>query len=151
MEDQWPREKHGIFGKKMQKVLDAVAVAKKKWKKHRERERKQIGEKGEKTKRKRKKLRKRERERERERHLLEEWAGLVRSEEDGENSWNHDVDGARRPIQSAKEKENTRELEGGGRACPELPRGVYRPFDLCRSSLLPRSIDTSYFYGWSQP
>lgn len=63
MEDQWPREKHGIFGKKMQKVLDAVAVAKKKWKKHRERERKQIGEKGEKTKRKRKKWRKRERER----------------------------------------------------------------------------------------
>lgn len=98
-----------------------------------------------------KRKRKIRRKRERERHLLEEWAGLVRSEEDGENSWNHDVDGARRLIQSAKEKENTRELEGGGRACPELPRGVYRPFDLCRSSLLPRSIDTSYFYGWSQP
>ena len=44
----------------------------------------------------------------------------------------------------ARERERERE---GGRACPELPRGVYRPFDLRRSSLLPRSIDTSYFYG----
>lgn len=31
--------------------------------------------------------------------------------------------------------------------CPELPRGLYGSFDLRRSSLLPRSIDTSYFYG----
>jgi hypothetical protein len=41
--------------------------------------------------------------------------------------------------------------EPGGRTrrgpCPELPRGLYGPFDLRRSSLLPRSIDTSYFYG----
>lgn len=28
-----------------------------------------------------------------------------------------------------------------------LPRGVHGPFDLRRSSLLPRSIDTSYFYA----
>lgn len=48
-----------------------------------------------------------------------------------------------------------REWDVGGMGrrgpCPELPRGLYRPFDLRRSSLLPRSIDTSYFYGWSPP
>lgn len=41
-------------------------------------------------------------------------------------------------------------LNGGGEKggpCPELPRGLYGSFDLRRSSLLPRSIDTSYFYG----
>lgn len=36
---------------------------------------------------------------------------------------------------------------GGEKGGPELPRGLYGSFDLRRSSLLPRSIDTSYFYG----
>lgn len=37
--------------------------------------------------------------------------------------------------------------EKGDFPSSELPRGLYGPFDLRRSSLLPRSIDTSYFYG----
>ena len=51
----------------------------------------------------------------------------------------------RKEVGEGRERERERERER--RACPELPRGVYRPFDLRRSSLLPRSIDTSYFYG----
>lgn len=42
-------------------------------------------------------------------------------------------------------KVRCRRTEGGGLPLsPKLPRGLYGPFDLRRSSLLPRSIDTSY-------
>lgn len=51
--------------------------------------------------------------------------------------------------EAEKEKEREAGWRGGeeGGPCPELPRGLYGSFDLRRSSLLPRSIDTSYFYG----
>lgn len=74
----------------------------------------------------------------------------MRSEKDGENSWNHDVDGAR-PIQSAKEKENKRELEGGGERVPSYHAASIGPlifaalrFCLALSTLHTSTADRSH-------